>query len=182
MKPTTTATVALLLTCVLIMGPVSAARADGLIVYGDSWAMTVAEPRGWIGDTHAGAGDGMNVVFYPKGSSWRDAPIVIYGRVLDIRPEDITHQRSEDRRLNEEHFGKNVRWRDIEIVKPYVAGQVYAGAESFGSFYEKMVWIGNPTNGVVALFVLNSHIGKPQDAVFNVFETLIRSVALMQRN
>jgi len=171
---------AVLLACIMT-GSVSAVWADGLIVYGDSWAMTIAEPPGWIGDTQSGAVNGMNIVFYPKGSRWTDSPVTIYGMVLNIKPDNIKHQRSEDRRLNEEHFGKNIRWRDIEIAKPYIAGQLYAGAEMLAASYEKMVWIGNPKNGVVVLFVLNARNGKPQDSVINLFDTLVRSVSLMQK-
>ena len=47
--------------------------------------------------------------------------------------------------------------------------------------YEKMVWIGNPKNGVVVLFVLNARNGKPHDSVINLFDTLVRTVSLMQK-
>jgi hypothetical protein len=156
--------------------------ADGLIVYGDRWAMTIVEPSGWVGDCAAGAADGMNIVFYPKGSSWSEAPVVIYGMVLDIKPAEIKHQRQEDRRLNEEHYGKQIKWRDIAINKPYNVGQVYEAAEVYANAYEKMVWIGDEKSNVVVLFVLNAHGGKkPQKNIMDLFEAVIRSVVLTQK-
>jgi len=166
----------------LITLNVATVRADGLIVYGDKWAFTIIEPPGWIGDTTAGAADGMNIVLYPKGSSWSKAPVVIYGIVLGIKPAEIKRQRQEDRRLNEEHYGKQIKWRDVEINKPYKAGQVYAGAEMHAKSYENMVWIGNEQANVVVLFVLNARDGKkPQRKIIDLFDAVIRSIVLMRK-
>ena len=165
----------------IMTGSVPATWAEGLIVYGDSWAMTIAEPPGWISDTQSGAANGMNVVFYPKGSRWADAPVAIYGMVLDTKPDKIKQQRSEDRRLNEQHYGKDIHWRDIEIAQSYIAGQIYTGTEMYAASYEKMVWISNSKNNVVVLFVLNVRNGKPQDHDVSSFDTLVRSVSLMQK-
>jgi len=166
----------------LITLNVATVWADGLIVYGDRWAIMIVEPRGWVGDCAAGAPDGMNIVFYPKGSSWSEAPVVIYGMVLDIKPAEVNRQRQEDRRLNEEHYGKQINWRDIEISRPYNVGQVYAAAEMYANAYEKMVWIGDEASNVVVLFVLNARGGKkPQKDIIDLFDAVIRSVVLMQK-
>ncbi|MFA6029152.1 MAG: hypothetical protein WC969_04775 [Elusimicrobiota bacterium] len=166
----------------LLIINVSGVLADGLIVYGDTWAMTIAEPPGWIGDTEAGASLGLNIVLYPEGSRWTDGNAYIYGMALAIKPADIKRQRKEDRRLNEEHFGKDIRWHDIDIQKPYSAGQVYAAAEMYAKSYEKMVWIGDEKSKGVALFVLNARDGKrPNKNVLDAFEKVLKSVVLMQK-
>ncbi|MDO8734173.1 MAG: hypothetical protein Q7K21_03325 [Elusimicrobiota bacterium] len=173
--------IGLVLVCLMTLN-VSLARADGLIVYGDTWAMMIVEPQGWVGDTESGANDGMNVVLYPKGSIWGDASIVIYGIVLDIKTTDIKWRRSEDRRLNAEHYGKKFHWQDIEINRPNKAGYVFAGAEMYAESYEKMVWIGDKKNNIVVLFVLNSHNGKkPQKSKIDLFDKFIQNVTLMQK-
>ncbi len=166
----------------LITLNVATVWADGLVVYGGSWAMMVFEPNGWVGDCAAGAADGVNIVFYPKGSSWSEAPVAIYGMALGIKPAEIKHQRQEDRRLNEERYGKQIKWQDIEIDKPYNVGQVYSGAEMYANSFEKMVWIGNETNNVVVLFVLNARGGKkPQKDILDLFDAVVRSVVLIQK-
>jgi hypothetical protein len=55
------------------------------IVYGEGHAFCVAAPHRWVLDNHSGADQGLHAVFYPVGSSWADAPAVMYATAANRR-------------------------------------------------------------------------------------------------
>lgn len=48
------------------------------LLYGHDHSYYLTAPVGWIIDNQNGREEGMNAVFYPKGSSWSDAETVMY--------------------------------------------------------------------------------------------------------
>lgn len=48
------------------------------LLYGNNHSYYLTAPVGWIIDNQSGREDGMNAVFYPKGSSWADGETVMY--------------------------------------------------------------------------------------------------------
>src|SRR5271154_2921019 len=48
------------------------------LVYGKNHAFWVVAPKGWVLDNQAGVDQGLYAVFYPKGSSWKKSPVVMY--------------------------------------------------------------------------------------------------------
>lgn len=54
---------------------------DGMIILAGSVSFIVNPPVGWVVDTRSGALQGVNVVLYPKGQTWQNAPAVMYARV-----------------------------------------------------------------------------------------------------
>ena len=63
------------------------------ILYGEDHAILLKAPAGWIGDDRSGRNQGLHVVFYPVGSSWKDSHVVAYVRV---RPKDHRIQSVQD--------------------------------------------------------------------------------------
>ena len=55
----------------------------GAYVYGPGHRYHLNAAKGWTVDTAAGKSNGLGAVFYPDGSSWQDAPVVMYTRILD---------------------------------------------------------------------------------------------------
>jgi hypothetical protein len=62
--------------------PVSALIQEGGmgIIYGSNYAFSLKAPEGWMLDTESGAEQGVHAVFYPAGSSWKNAAVVAYAR------------------------------------------------------------------------------------------------------
>jgi len=61
-----------------LLSPVRAEEMGTGIVYGDDHAFAVRAPRGWVLDNRSGVPDGLQAVFYPTGSTWRDSRAVMY--------------------------------------------------------------------------------------------------------
>ncbi|MBI5175443.1 MAG: hypothetical protein HY986_21340 [Candidatus Melainabacteria bacterium] len=52
------------------------------IFYGEGHSYALSAPSGWVLDTQAGRSQGLVAVFYPRGSSWSDSPVVMYSRIV----------------------------------------------------------------------------------------------------
>ena len=54
-------------------------------------------PRGWTMDNKSGAQDGVPMVFYPTGTTWKSAPVAIY-----TRPISSSRDRADSGRIAEQ--------------------------------------------------------------------------------
>jgi hypothetical protein len=66
----------------------SPARENG-IVYGGGVAFALRAPSGWVLDNESGRAQGLDAVFYAKGSSFADAHAVAFARVLPKRNQTL---------------------------------------------------------------------------------------------
>lgn len=48
------------------------------IIYTEDLVFSLTAPEGWVLDNHSGAQQGLPAVLYPRGSSWKEAPAVMY--------------------------------------------------------------------------------------------------------
>jgi hypothetical protein len=57
---------------------------DGTIFVGRHFSFALKEPKGWSMDseTAKAQGQGLQAVLYPDGSSWKNAVVVMYARVI----------------------------------------------------------------------------------------------------
>lgn len=55
---------------------------DGTILLGRYYAFILKEPGGWVMDGAAAKSQGLETVLYRVGSSWKNAPAVMYARVI----------------------------------------------------------------------------------------------------
>jgi hypothetical protein len=59
--------------------PSSAKGIDSIGVFKtDDFHYSLKAPAGWILDTKSGAKDGLPVIFYPRGNTWENSPVVLY--------------------------------------------------------------------------------------------------------
>lgn len=63
------------------------------VVNGNGYAFELKAPRGWVLDNEVAREQGLNVVFYPKDSSWDNGKAVCYVRVRTL---DSTVRNVED--------------------------------------------------------------------------------------
>jgi hypothetical protein len=89
----------------------------GLLVYGEGFAFTVAEPAKWKGDIKSAAQWGANIMFYPQGESL-SAPgtIVIRIGVFDKTDEDTSKDLEADMNQYRSKYPK-VAFKDIDGIK-----------------------------------------------------------------
>jgi len=57
------------------------AQDDSGIIYGKNYSFALTAPKGWVLDTNSGRQQGLQAVFYPKGSSWKNGAAVMYANV-----------------------------------------------------------------------------------------------------
>jgi hypothetical protein len=55
---------------------------DGTVFPGRSHSFVLKEPAGWIMNSQTAKSQGLEVVLYREGSSWKDAVVVMYARVI----------------------------------------------------------------------------------------------------
>ncbi len=58
---------------------------DSGIIFGEHYSFTLTAPKGWVLDNGSGKGQGLQAVFYPKGSSWKNGAAVMYANVYQKR-------------------------------------------------------------------------------------------------
>jgi hypothetical protein len=90
----TTTLIGLLALCLASL-PVSAlVQEAGLgIIYGTDHAFSLTAPKGWMLDNESGVQQGIHAVFYPKGKTWKNSPVIAYAR---SRPRTKKIQTTED--------------------------------------------------------------------------------------
>jgi hypothetical protein len=52
--------------------------ADSGILYGPDYSFVVKAPKGWVLDNRSAKSQGLDAVFYPEGSSWKESEVVMY--------------------------------------------------------------------------------------------------------
>src|SRR5882672_5218264 len=89
----------------------------GLLVYGEGFAFTVAEPPKWKGDIQSAAQWGANIIFYPQGES-PSAPgtVVIRIGVFSKTDEDTSKDLEADMNQYRSKYPK-VAFKDIDGIK-----------------------------------------------------------------
>jgi len=52
------------------------------MLFGEDHAFAVSATAGWVLDNQSGVRQGLHMLFYPKGESWANSPVIIYGRAV----------------------------------------------------------------------------------------------------
>lgn len=52
------------------------------MLFGSDHAFAVTATSGWVLDNQSGISQGLHVVFYPKGHTWSNSPVIVYGRAI----------------------------------------------------------------------------------------------------
>ncbi len=50
------------------------------MLFGSEYAFYITAPKGWVLDNQRGVSQGLHMVFYPSGQTWKDSPVIVYGR------------------------------------------------------------------------------------------------------
>ena len=52
------------------------------MLFGEDHAFEITAKSGWVLDNQSGVSQGLHMVFYPKGETWSNSPVIIYGRAV----------------------------------------------------------------------------------------------------
>jgi len=146
---------------------------DQVIVYGDDWAFSIKEPRGWYVDIKSGRQDGLNAVILPKGTAYGKADNWINIVVQSKAGEDL----SEDLNADMSSYSQRFPGLKFSDYKPKTAsypslGKVYAHPSGIREY---LVYLNPDKNSKV--FVLFTLIvpGKEIGNYLSTYEDLTNS-------
>jgi hypothetical protein len=109
------------------------------VLRGKDYAFQLKAPRNWVLDNVSGRDQGLNVVFYPKNSSWASSSAICYARVrtLDDTVKTIEDQVKDTLKVFRENgsisvkakFVKTLTTRDASKAKIY-----YFSEDKYGNY------------------------------------------------
>lgn len=109
------------------------------VLRGKDYAFQLKAPRNWVLDSEAGRDQGLNVVFYPKNSSWASSSAICYARVrtIDETVKTIEDQVKDTLKVFRENgsigvqakFVKTLTTRDASKAKIY-----YFTEDKYGNY------------------------------------------------
>jgi hypothetical protein len=133
-----------LLPLLLLFANVGTGRAEQVlegyaVLRGKDYAFQLKAPRNWVLDNDSGRDQGLNVVFYPKDSSWASSSAICYARVrtLDDAVKTIEDQVKDTLKTFRESgsigiqakYVKTLTTRDASKAKIY-----YFSGDKFGNY------------------------------------------------
>lgn len=145
------------------------------IIYGTDHAFVLTAPDGWVLDNASGVAQGLHAVFYPKGSSWKASPVVMYANVARKKSEkDALETIIESDIADFKRQSPDLKVEDAEA--PAGSGKnvsiKYFAGDKFHN-HEAVAYIGE--SKVVVMLVLSSKTKKGFDDALPAFKQLISS-------
>ena len=128
----------------LLLANILTSRAEQVVegyavLRGKDYAFQLKAPRNWVLDNESGRDQGLNVVFYPKNSSWASSPAICYARVrtLDDTVKNTEDQVKDTLKVFRENgsisvqakFVKTLTTRDASKAKIY-----YFSEDKYGNY------------------------------------------------
>ena len=145
------------------------------IVYGNKHAFLVDAPKGWVLDNNAQQNNGLCAVFYPVGSSWAKAPVVMYANsavkgegqrtVAELIAFDTQSFRKKAPTLRVADL-PSIKTKDGDAVVKKFSGDQFNNSEA-------VAYIDTPE--VVVMLVFTSRDEKGFLANYSAFEELVGS-------
>lgn len=152
---------------------------DGMsgLIYGTDYSFWIDSPKGWLLDSKTAKDYGVNVVLYPEGFSFRNAPAVMYATILR-KNVDI------DEAMKEEAATYKDKYEDIKISKrpnittkddktahvQYYKGNRKDQTDEAAAFIQE--------NGFYVLIVLSARSENNFKNAYAAYEQLVKSYAL----
>jgi hypothetical protein len=80
-------------------------RRDSGMLFGADHAFYFTASEGWILDNKSGVPQGLHMIFYPKGFTWANSPVIAYGR--SVTKNNIIRTIEDQVKLTVEEFHRN---------------------------------------------------------------------------
>jgi len=163
----------------LSLTPASAliTEGGGGILYGQTYAFHVKAPKGWIFDNESGLQQGMDCVFYPKGQTWEDSPVIAYARARERTKEVQTADDAAKAAIDDFHAKGNPKYEGKRVktikTKNGKEGVIYHfSGDRFGN-YEAMVYF--VEEKTINMVILNARKQKAFENALPAFDQLAES-------
>ena len=151
--------------------------ADSGMLYGPDYTFLVKAPKGWVLDNESARRQGVDAVFYPVGSSWKNSAAVMYvgiGRkqgakdsLEGVISRDIADfkKASPDLKVSDGEALPLARGKERVVVKYFIAEQQRS--------YEAVAYI--EESKVVVMLVLSSKTKADFDSSLPALKELVAS-------
>jgi hypothetical protein len=153
-------------------------RKDALLVYGEGFAFSVKEPRGWRGDIEAAQKYGANIVFFPEAAESRSANVTIRLRVSQKVDENTAADLEADRdAYRREHpqvqFG--------ELRSRHLRYETFSALfYQPGTFYEYVSYLNpGPKYGIILSVAMSKVRSSATESELEAYEMVLDSVTVV---
>lgn len=149
---------------------------DGTIFVGSHFSFALKEPAGWIMDTETAKSQDLQVVLYRQGSSWKDAVVVMYARVIykdKTQPtveKVISNDVDDFLKLSKDSTVSNSASLETRDKKKAISKVFYDAANRN---YESVAFIDEPK--VVVILALSSRNKSEYERELPAFKALVGS-------
>jgi hypothetical protein len=109
------------------------------VLRGKDYAFQLKAPRDWVLDNESGRDQGLNVVFYPKNSTWASSSAICYARVrtLDDTVKTIEDQVKDTLKVFREAGSIDVQAKYVQTLTTRDASKAkiyYFSQDKFGNY------------------------------------------------
>jgi len=149
---------------------------DGTVFPGRLHSFVLKEPAGWIMDSRTARSQDLEVVLYQKGSSWKDAVVVMYARVIrkdeiqDTVEKVIANDVGDFLKLNKESKVSDSTPLQTRYQKEGISKEFYDAANKN---YEVVTFIDEAK--VVVILALSSRNKSEYEKALPAFKSLVAS-------
>jgi hypothetical protein len=153
------------------------------IVYGSDHAFAIVAPTGWVLDNGAGRNEGLPVVFYPDGQSWRTSETVMYANTASKSAKG-QETLEELMAYDVAQFRKRAPGLSVTVLPDIKAKEITATVRRFegdehGNF-EAVAYIDEKQT--IIMLVLSARTKEGFDRSYTAFEKLVGSYQFLTSN
>lgn len=153
------------------------------VLFGDNHAFAVTAIPGWMLDNQSGVGQGLHMVFYPKGQTWADSPVIIYGRAVSRKYVSSVKAQVEktvaDFHANGSPNYKAVKVKDIRLENGVVAQRYNFSGDQWGNYEAAAYFTQDET---INFLVFNARIKSDFDKYLSDFTAIASSYENVYRH
>ena len=151
------------------------------LLYGPHFSYWLTAPKGWMLDNASGVSQGSNAVFYPKGQTWGNAPVVFYTNASVITPQKDTVEKMAQGEIDDFHANSSPGYRGHYSETWKLPHGGYAQVWKFegdrwGNF-EAIAFV--PENKTIDFVVITARSEKLFDQAWPSFRELVLSYQWM---
>lgn len=146
------------------------------MLFGRDHAFAVTATTGWVLDNESGVGQGLHMVFYPKGETWAKSPVIIYGRAVSAKdaasPKQQVEQTVGDFKSNGSPNYSSLAQPQITLPNGQKAELYYFSGDQWGN-YEAAAYFQEVDT--INLLVFNSRTKAGFDKYIGDFLKIVRT-------
>lgn len=146
------------------------------MLFGADHAFSVTAKAGWVLDNQSGVSQGLHMAFYPKGETWSDSPVIIYGRAIPTT-EAANVQSQVERTVNDFRKTGNPKYSSeaqapLALSNGKMAELYHFSGDQWGN-YEAVAYF--PETDTINFLVFNSRTKDTFEKYIGDFKQIVSS-------